>query len=649
MSIANRILGSALATQEEHAQRISAKTGVAVFGLDALSSAAYGPEAALTLLIPLGLIGSYYLLPITGTVILLLAIVFLSYRQTIQAYPGGGGSYTVAGANLGPAAGLLAGAALMIDYILNVAVGIAAGVGAIVSAFPSLQHHTAFICVGILFVLALLNLRGVRDTGVAFIVPTYCFVLALLALIGIGIWKALAAHGSPVPVIAPPHVVGMTLAVPGAWLLLKAFASGCTAMTGVEAVSNGVTAFREPATKVAKHSLTIIIGILIALLAGLAWLVHVYHVTATDPSKPGYESVLSILLGAVTGRGFFYYAAIASITLVLCLSANTSYADFPRLCRVMALDHFLPPVFAVRGRRLVYTHGVVALTVFAGALLVGFGGLTDRLIPLFAVGAFLAFTLSQAGMVVHWWKLKRRGLAWVNGIGALATGATILIVLAAKFTEGAWIIVLLLPLLYVLMIAIRRHYHRVARNILTVAPLTIRSSTDPIVIVPIDRWTRVSRKAMSFAMRISSDVRAVHVEGSGSHSLLSARWDELVTAPARAAGVRPPILTTVHSAYRFVVQPILQYVEEVERQNPECLVAVLVPELVERQWYHQFLHNQRSAVIKAMLYLRGTKRVMVINVPWYIEKKDQVELAASQSQPSSAEGGHRDALFNTAG
>ncbi|WP_263410622.1 APC family permease [Terriglobus tenax] len=641
MSILDKVVGSALATEEEHGQTISAKTGVAVFGLDALSSAAYGPEAALTLLIPLGLSGSSYLIPITAVVILLLTIVFFSYRQTIDAYPGGGGSYTVAGANLGATSGLLAGAALMIDYILNVAVGIAAGVGAIVSAFPALQAHTVALCLGILFLLAFLNLRGVKDTGVAFILPTYWFVFALTALIAAGAWKILASHGHPSPVVALPVPPAAALALPGIWLLLKAFASGCTAMTGVEAVSNGVTAFRRPASTQAKKSLSIIIGILVALLAGLAWLVHAYGVTATDPGAPGYQSVLSLLLSAVAGRGLFYYFTMCSITLVLCLSANTSYADFPRLCRVMALDRFLPSVFGVRGRRLVYTHGIVALTVFAGALLTAFGGITDKLIPLFAVGAFLAFTLSQAGMVVHWWRRGKFGMASVNAIGAVATGTTVLIVLVAKFTDGAWITLLLIPTLYVGMVAIRRHYHHVAKSITTHAPLTVRSTEEPIVILPVDRWSRVSRKALSFAMRLSSDVRAVHVGGTGSHCMLENQWKEMVEEPARKAGVPAPTLTNVHSPYRFVVHPILKFVFEVERQNPDSLIAVVVPELVERRWYHHILHNQRSAILKALLFLRGTKRMMVINVPWYVEKSDQEDLLTESRMSRPPAGAQR--------
>lgn len=619
MSILDKVVGTALATDEEQHQRITSKMGVAVFGLDALSSAAYGPEAALTLLLPLGAFGGMYLEPITLVVIALLLIVFVSYRQTVEAYPGGGGSYTVAGANLGSGFGVFAGAALIIDYVLNVAVGIAAGVGAIVSAFPALQPHTVVLCVAILLTIAVVNLRGVKESGTLFLVPTYAFVASLFALIVWGVAKVALAHGHAVPVIAPPVPPVQMLAVPGLWLLLKAFASGCTAMTGVEAVSNGVGAFQQPTAARAKRSLTLIIATLVALLAGLAVLVKAYHVTATDPGTPGYQSVLSILLSAVAGRGVFYYVAMCSITAVLALSANTSFADFPRLCRVMAMDHYLPSVFTVRGRRLVYTHGVVALTVLAGLLLVAFGGVTDRLIPLFAVGAFLAFTLSQAGMVVHWLRLGRKGLALVNGVGAVATGVTVLIVMVAKFAEGAWVTLLMVPMLYGVMVAIRRHYHTVGKSLATVRPLTVRSTDDVLVVLPMERWNRVSRKALSFAMRLSQDVRVVHVQGTGLHSTLEEQWHALVEVAAEQAGLPAPSLSVVPSPYRFVLLPILDFVLTLERQHPDAMIAVVVPEMVERRWYHRLLHNQRAAMLKGLLFVRGTKRMMVVNVPWYLE------------------------------
>src|ERR1017187_2302498 len=406
MAILNFLFGSPLATSEERAERIGATEGIPIFGLDALSSSAYGPEAALTLLIPLGAAGGAYILPISFSIIILLAIVFFSYRQTIETYPGGGGSYTVARANLGVFPGLLAAAALMIDYILVVAVGISAGVGALVSAAPSLQPHTLLLCLAILAAVTMVNLRGVRETGVIFLVPTYLFVVgSLLIAIAIGLYKTLGSGGHPAPVLrlppAPPAVAAVSM-----WLLLKAFASGCTAMTGVEAVSNGVKAFREPTAENARRTLGVIIALLILMLAGIAYLVRVYGIAATDPGAPGYQSVLSMLVAAVAGKGLFYYVTIGSILLVLALSANTAFADFPRLCKIIAHDGFLPRSFGSRGRRLVYSQGVYVLAALAAVLLILFGGVTDRLIPLFAVGAFLAFTLSQTGMVFHW---KRTG------------------------------------------------------------------------------------------------------------------------------------------------------------------------------------------------------------------------------------------------
>src|SRR6202050_124037 len=365
MNIIDLIVGKPLRTMDERAEQIGPAAGVSIFGLDGLSSAAYGPEAALSLLIPLGLLGVRYILPVSLAIITLLIIVYFSYLQTIAAYPSGGGSYTVARFNLGASASLLAAAALLTDYILTAAVGISAGVGALVSAVPSLQRHTVLLCVGILLVIMVLNLRGVHDTGIAFTIPTYLFVGTLLILIGGGVGRVLLSGGHPAP-LSPLPAPGPATAAVSLWLLLKVFASGCTALTGVEAVSNGVKAFREPGVKNAQRTLTMIIFLL-----------------------------------AVFGRGAFYYVTIAAILLVLSLSANTAFADFPRLCRAIAQNNYLPHAFGYRGRRLVYTYGIVALAVLCAGLLVLFRGITDRLIPLYAVGAFLAFTLSQAGMVVH--------------------------------------------------------------------------------------------------------------------------------------------------------------------------------------------------------------------------------------------------------
>jgi amino acid transporter len=409
MTVLDLLLGRPLASDEARGEQIGSLVGVPVFGLDALSSAAYGPEAALTLLIPLSLAGIAYIVPISVSIIALLTIVYFSYRQTIQAYPGGGGSYTVARQNLGASAGLLAAAALMIDYVLVVAVGISAGVGALVSAVPRLQPWTLLLCLAILAVITLVNLRGVRETGLLFTAPTYLFVGSLVFAILMGVVKTVAANGHPIPV-APLPKLPLAVAVPSLWLLLQAFASGCTALTGVEAVSNGVKAFREPVVSTARRTLTIIIAVLIVLLAGIAYLIRAYGIAATIPGQRGYQSVLSMLIGAVAGKGLFYYVSIGSILTVLALSANTAFADFPRLCRAIAQNNYLPHSFATRSRRLVYSYGIYSLAVLAGVLLILFRGITDRLIPLFAVGAFLAFTLSQAGMVGHWRRVGGRAL-----------------------------------------------------------------------------------------------------------------------------------------------------------------------------------------------------------------------------------------------
>src|SRR6202012_1914906 len=353
------------------------------------------------LLIPLGLGGIHYIGPITAAILILLVILYFSYSQTIEAYPHGGGSFTVAGENLGDRAGLLAAAALMIDYVLTAAVGISAGIGALISAVPSLQPHTLEMCLGVLVILTIVKMRGVHHTGIVFMIPTYLFTGTLLIVIGVGLAKAFSGHPNPVtPVpVMPPATEALSL-----WLMLKVFSSGCAAMTGVEAVSNGVMAFREDTRKNAKITLTVIIVLLAILLLGMAYLCRGYNLGAIDPNSPHYESVLSMLTRAVMGHGWFYYLTIASVLLVLALSANTAFADFPRLTRAIAINNYLPHVFLIRGRRLLYSWGIYVLVAFTAVLLIIFKGVTDRLIPLYAIGAFLAFTLSQAGMVMDWWK-----------------------------------------------------------------------------------------------------------------------------------------------------------------------------------------------------------------------------------------------------
>lgn len=620
MSLFQLVIGKPLATSEERAEHIGPISGIPVFGLDALSSAAYGPEAALTLLIPLGAAGIAHIVPISFAILGLLAIVYFSYCQTMDAYPNGGGSYTVASENLGEVAGLFAAAALMIDYILNAAVGISAGVEALTSAFPSLLSHTLALCLLILGLLTLINMRGTKDTGVAFLIPTYLFVGTLLSVIGVGAYRAIAAHGHPVPVIAPPALPAATSML-SLWLLAKVFSSGCTAMTGVEAVSNGVAAFREPTQRNAKRTLTIIIVLLMIFLGGIATLCRAYQIGATDPTSAGYQSILSQLLSAVMGRGWFYYVGSMSILAVLALSANTSFADFPRLTRAIAMQDYLPHAFKIRGRRLLYSHGIVALVGFTAALLIAFGGITDRLIPLFAIGAFLAFTLSQAGMVIHWKKLGGKGSLHrmiVNGIGAVATGITLVVVLVAKFVTGAWIVAILIPLLILLMLAIKRHYQSVGAAIAIDSPIRLENLAQPLVIVPMDRWSRITEKGLRFAMKLSDQVEAVHVDAEECHDEVEAMWQRNVAEPIAQTGRAVPQLVFVSSPYRFVLLPLVDHILEVERAHPDRQIAVLVPELVVKHWWQTPLHNQRAQLLKLLLLLRGNQRITVINIPWYL-------------------------------
>ncbi len=620
MNIVDLLFGRPLATEEEKAERIGPLKGIPIFGLDALSSAAYGAEAALTLLIPLGMAGAAYVWPITVGIVVLLGIVYFSYRQTISAYPQGGGSYTVATENLGERAGLLAAAALMIDYVLTAAVGISAGVGALVSAVPSLQSKTVFLCLGILVLVTITNLRGVQETGGVFFVPTYVFIACILGLVAVGIFKTAIAGGHPIPVIAPPKLTAITGSV-SAWLLLRTFSSGCTAMTGVEAVSNGVMAFRDPTDKYAKLTLTIIIAILMVMLLGIAYLVPAYGIAATDPGLPGYDSVLSQLLAAVTGRGAFYWLSIGSILVVLSLSANTAFADFPRLARAIAQNGYLPHAFVIRGRRLVYAQGIYALGLLTGILLIIFRGVTDRLIPLYAVGAFLAFTLSQAGMVVHWRRKggpsARRNM-FVNGLGAVATGVTTAVVLVAKFVDGAWITVLLIPTLILMMRSVRRHYSQVAQEIRAVTPIATGDLVEPIVLLPIDRWSLVAEKAIRYAWTLSREIHVLHVSCGEDTESLCRQWGEVIEKPAKAAGLALPQLVVLDSPYRWIVKPIVNYAIQQQIAQPGRNITVLIPELVETHWYHYLLHNNRPEAIRALLLFNGNQRITVVSIPYHL-------------------------------
>lgn len=624
MSLLQTLFGRRLASFEAEDVKIGATRGVPVLGLDALASAAYGPEAALVILVPLGAAGLGYMRPLTAVILGLLLILYLSYRQTIAAYPNGGGAYVVAKENLGTLPGLCAGAALILDYTLNAAVGISAGVGALVSAFPALHDHILPLCLGILVFIAIVNLRGVRESGLAFGIPTYAFVMLFAIILILGIAKAVQADGTPTPVVPPPPLAAAAGSA-SLWLLLRAFASGCTAMTGVEAVSNGVPLFKDPAVKYANRTLTAICAILAALLGGIAYLTHAYGIGAMNQEVTGYQSVISQLVAAIVGRGGLYYATIGALLCVLCLSANTSFAGFPRICRLIAEDDFLPHAFANVGRRLVYSIGIVVLTTLAALLLIAFGGITERLIPLFAVGAFAAFTLSEIGMVVHW---RRRGLRnhpvrfAINAIGAVATSAALAIITVAKFHDGAWIIVVLMPALVVLFYAVRRHYTKVETQTARATEVEIDIDPAPVaVVLPVKTWDNITEKALRFGMALSSDVTAVHIYSDDEEcARMREAWSRYVEEPMRRAGHAPTPLVCISSPYRRLFTPLLQYLDELRKER-SSMIAVILPDLVEARWWEYVLHTQRANVLRSLLLLKGNQRVAVVSVPWYLERR----------------------------
>jgi amino acid transporter len=621
MSLRDALLGRPLASSEEAKEELGILTGIAVLGLDALASTAYGPEAALTILRSLGADGLHYFPFIVLAVVLTLSALYFSYRQTISAYPNGGGAYIVANDNLGRTAALWAAVALLLDYLLNVAVGIAAGVAAIISAVPALQPYTLALCLVVLLTLTYINLRGVRESGLTFALPVFGFIGCIGIAIAVGLAYALQANSNPTPIVHPPAIPRATTAV-STWLLLGTFANGCTAMTGVEAVSNGVPLFREPAVPNAQRTLTLIVATLSVFLLGLGYLCPAYHISAMDEQQPGYQTILSQLIAAIAGRGIFYYVAAGSIFIVLTYSAQTSFADFPRVCRLLAEDDYLPPAFANRGRRLVFSHGIILLAIIAGLLLVAFGGVTEKLIPLFAVGAFSAFLFSQAGMVVHWSRRPGPGVRTkllCNLIGAVATGIALVTIIVAKFIEGAWITIIVAPMLMLLLQRIRHHYDKVTREVTQPLNLQISGDRAPVVIIPITSWNRIVEKAVRFGLLVSNEVIAVHVatEKDNQNRLIEL-WKEKVQNPAKAAHFTAPTLVIIDSPYRRLYQPILDFVERIRKEKPHRMIAVIIPELVEPHWYEYLLHNMHAARLRTLIDLKGDQQTVVISTPWYL-------------------------------
>jgi amino acid transporter len=601
----NRLLfGRPIPTALEHQERLTKVKALAVFSSDALSSVAYATEEIMKVLVLAG-VGAFALtLPISGLIVGLLAIVVISYRQTIAAYPTGGGSYIVASDNLGAVPGLVAAASLMIDYVLTVAVSIAAGVLALTSLQPALLPYRVELAVGAVALVALANLRGIREAGSIFAVPTYAFIVMMFALIGWGIVR-LATGGIVFdPPTSPVPPGDRTL---GLFLLMSAFAQGCTAMTGTEAISNGVPAFRAPESRNARTTLVWMGIVLGTMFLGLSFL------ATRIPVRPADESILSQVGRAVFGRGPLWVILQVATAGILVLAANTSFADFPRLASILARDRFLPRAFQFRGDRLAFNVGIVNLAALAAVLLIVFQSSVDHLIPLYAVGVFTSFTLSQAGMVAHWRRV--RGAHWrhsalINGAGAVATGIVTVIIAITKFTHGAWLVLLLVPALMTMMLGIHRHYIRLAGHREPQTPL----DADRIhirAIVPIADLGAEARQAVAFARAITASpdlVVAIHVtDEAASASALADGW-------ARCAlGVR---LEVVASPYRSLLGPLLGYIDAMHAEHPHDTLVVVVPEFVPAHWWEHLLHNQTALRIKfSLLFHPG---VIVASVPYHL-------------------------------
>jgi amino acid transporter len=610
------LFGRPLASERLEHERLNKKTALAVLSSDAVSSVAYATDQILFVLGgAIGMAALNYVLPISAVIVGLLVLVGLSYRQTVFAYPNGGGSYTVARENLGVMPGLVAAAALLTDYILTVAVSIAGGVAAITSAYPELKPHTVLLCALSIIVLATVNLRGVRESGVAFSVPTYAFIVMMLTLLGTGAWRywtghELAALGAPLkvdPVSLPRHGAGLSplSGVALMYLLLRGFAEGCVAMTGTEAISNGVLAFRAPSSRNAATTLGWMVTILATFFLGVSFLAQHYQVMPTTQ-----QTVLSILGHHVFGGGLPYYALQYTTFAVLVLAANTAFADFPRLASILAHDGYMPRQLAARGDRLAFSNGIIALAAVAMLLVWLFGGDTNALVPLYAIGVFVCFTLSQAGMVMHWRATRTKGWKWkamLNGVGAVATGLVSLIQVVTKFTMGGWIIVAIIPLIIMMLRKIHAHYATFAEEIrfLGQSPITPLHHT---VIVPVNGITKATAGALVYATTISDEVIAAYVEVNGADTArMRAEWE--------AWDIGVP-LEVIPSPYRSVLRPLVEYVDNLRMVMPGELVTIVVPEVVPKRWWEHLLHNKTALYIRTAFLFRPN--VVVTAVPYLV-------------------------------
>ena len=604
------IVGAPIPSHLAHRERFSRVTGLAVLSSDPLSSVAYATEEILRVLALGGVAALGLVTPIGAVIATMLAIVVFSYRQTIYAYPSGGGAYIVAKDNLGRLPSLIAASALLIDYVLTVSVSIAAGVAAITSAVPSWQLNPVELSLAFVAILMFGNLRGVRESGRLFATPTYFFIVAILAMIAMGAWRYVTGGLLPAPAPAAPVPLGSGgLAALGTFALLTAFSNGCTAMTGVEAVSNGVPAFRPPESRNAASTLVTMAVMSITMFVGITLLAHAYGIIPSET-----ETVVSqIARNTFGGRSAFYYAVQTATMLILVLAANTAYADFPRLASIVARDRFLPRQFMNQGDRLAFSNGIIILSVLAAMLLVVFGGDTHALIPLYMIGVFVSFTLSQAGMVIHWRRLRTPGWrtsAAINGFGALVTGVVLIIVATTKAFEGAWIVIVMIPTLVVMFEVTRRHYDLVASE-LRLGDWQPEPTGHHAVLVPIGGIQRAVVKALQYARTLADDVRAVYIDiDPAATEGIRQQWAEW------GQGVE---LVVLESPYRSLMEPLLEYIEQVHAEGTNAYVTVVLPEFVPRRIWHHLLHNQHALLIKGALLFKPN--VIVTSVPFHLGRR----------------------------
>jgi amino acid transporter len=601
------LLGKTLPTSAHAEERLSNAAALAVLSSDALSSVAYATEEILLILVTAGSSALGLSLPIAVAIIALLAIVILSYRQTIRAYPKGGGSYIVARENLGLYPGLVAGGSLMIDYILTVTVSVSAGTAALTSLVPALLPYTVSLCLIFIFLLTLANLRGVKESGNIFMAPTYAFIVSIFVLIGLGLFKQ--ATGQPITEYPNlPIQEGVN-----SFLILRAFAAGCTALTGVEAISDGVLAFKEPEWKNARLTL-LFLGVILGLMfVGITYLSNVYHVVPRHG-----ETLVSQLGKQLVGNGPFYGFIQIVTLLILLLAANTSYADFPRLSYFLAKDGFLPRQLALLGDRLVYSNGIILLSLCAAVLVIVFKGQVNAILPLYAVGVFTSFTLSQAGMVRRWFTNRERGWqasALMNGLGAIATLVVLGVIVSTKFILGAWLVVVAIPLVVCLFLAIHRHYEYVAQR-LSIQGLPPRSYvprpkptvvTHPAVVV-VGQLNRGTVEALDYARTIADEIVAVHVDlNSIDREKLQEKWRNLESDIP---------LEIIDSPYRSVIEPIVDFVIQFEEQHQGVFTTVVIPAFVTRNWWDSLLHNQTTLFLKTALRAKHSR--VITTVRYYL-------------------------------